>query len=195
MLEHIVYFSKDNNEELRRLAIEAINKLISNNKDELIGMDSQLDRKLVDGVLYAFQNQTMQNKIYLTCFGTMANALNIRLKPHLNSILSTILYRMKNKLEYIREQAADLITIMAPYIKQCSEDEDELLIKLILILYESLGEVYPEVLGSIINALYGCLDAIDRVTLYTMTNPSINQILPTLTPILKIDMKSSRSMY
>lgn len=185
MLEHIVYFSKDNNEELRRLAIEAINKLISNNKDELIGMDSQLDRKLVDGVLYAFQNQTMQNKIYLTCFGTMANALNIRLKPHLNSILSTILYRMKNKLEYIREQAADLITIMAPYIKQCSEDEDELLIKLILILYESLGEVYPEVLGSIINALYGCLDAIDRVTLYTMTNPSINQILPTLTPILK----------
>lgn len=185
MLEHIVYFSKDNNEELRRLAVEAINKLISNNKEELIGMDSQLDRKLVDGVLFAFQNQTMQNKIYLTCFGSLASALNIRLKPHLNSILSTILYRMKNKLEYIRQQAADLITIMAPYIKQCSEDDDELLTKLILILYESLGEVYPEVLGSIINALYACLDSIDKGTLYIMSNPSINQILPTLTPILK----------
>ncbi|RCK62887.1 U2 snRNP component prp10 [Candida viswanathii] len=185
MLDHIVYFTKDNNEELRRLAIDAINKLISSNEDELIGMDSQLDRKLVDGVLYAFQNQSMQNKIYLTCFGTLASALNVRLKPHLNSILSTILYRMKNKLEYVRQQASDLITIMAPYIKQCSEDDDELLTKLILILYESLGEVYPEVLGSIITALYACLDSIAKVTLYTMSNPSINQILPTLTPILK----------
>ena len=41
MLEHIVYFTKDDNEQLR-LAIEAINKLISNNSQELIGMDSQL---------------------------------------------------------------------------------------------------------------------------------------------------------
>ncbi|KAL6451841.1 prp10 U2 snRNP component prp10 [Candida maltosa Xu316] len=185
MLERIVYFSKDDNEQLRRLAIEAINKLISNNPQELIGMDSQLDRALVDGVLYAFQNQTTQFKIYLTCFGTLANALNVRLKPHINSILSTILYRMKNKLEDVRQQAADLITIIAPVIKQCSEDDDQLLMKLILILYESLGEVYPEVLGSIINALYACLDSVDKGTLATMDNPSINQILPTLTPILK----------
>ena len=42
MLEHIVYFTKDDNEQLRKLAIEAINKLISNNSQELIGMDSQL---------------------------------------------------------------------------------------------------------------------------------------------------------
>ena len=102
---------------------------------------------------------------------------------------------MKNKLAEIRQQASDLIAIIAPVIKQCSEHDDELLMKLILILYESLGEVYPEVLGSILNALYSCLDSIDKSTLYTMSNPSINQILPTLTPILKIDTKSSRSMY
>lgn len=185
MLEHIVYFTKDDNEQLRKLAIEAINKLISNNSQELIGMDSQLNRKLVDGVLFAFQKQTIHQKIYLTCFGTLADALNVRLKPHLNSILSTILYRMKNKLAEIRQQASDLIAIIAPVIKQCSEHDDELLMKLILILYESLGEVYPEVLGSILNALYSCLDSIDKSTLYTMSNPSINQILPTLTPILK----------
>ena len=148
-------------------------------------MDSQLDRKLVDGALFAFQKQTIHQKIYLTCFGTLADALNVRLKPHLNSILSTILYRMKNKLAEIRQQASDLIAIIAPVIKQCSEHDDELLMKLILILYESLGEVYPEVLGSILNALYSCLDSIDKSTLYTMSNPSINQILPTLTPILK----------
>lgn len=92
---------------------------------------------------------------------------------------------MKNKLAEIRQQASDLIAIIAPVIKQCSEHDDELLMKLILILYESLGEVYPEVLGSILNALYSCLDSIDKSTLYTMSNPSINQILPTLTPILK----------
>lgn len=40
-------------------------------------------------------------------------------------------------------------------------------------------------LGSIINALYACIDALDKSSLYVMSNPSINQILPTLTPILK----------
>ncbi|KAK6454970.1 armadillo-type protein [Scheffersomyces xylosifermentans] len=185
MLEHIVIFSKDDNEQLRRMSIAAINKMVSSNPDELIGLDSQLESKLVDGVLYAFQEQTVQQKIYLQGFGTVAKALNVRLKPHLNSIISTILYRLKNKTPEIRLQASDLITIIAPVIKQCSEGDEGVLLKLILILYESLGEVYPDVLGSIINALYACIDSVDKSTLYVMSNPSINQILPTLTPILK----------
>lgn len=53
--------------------------------------------------------------------------------------------------------------------------------KLNIILYESLGEVYPEVLGSIINAMYCITSVMDLDKL----QPPINQILPTLTPILR----------
>ncbi|KAG2732822.1 hypothetical protein G9P44_003812 [Scheffersomyces stipitis] len=185
VFEAIVIFTKDENEQLRRVAIAAINKMITSSPEELIALDSQLEVKLVDGVLFAFQEQTVQHKIYLQGFGAVATALNVRLKPHLNSIISTILYRLKNKSPEIRLQSSDLIAIIAPVIKQCSEGDENVLYKLILILYESLGEVYPDVLGSIINALYACIDALDKSSLYVMSNPSINQILPTLTPILK----------
>jgi len=185
VLENIVIFTKDANEQLRRLAVSAINKMISSSPDNLIGLDSQLELQLVDGVLYAFQEQTIQQNVYLQGLETIANALTTRLKPHMDSIISTILYRLKNKTPEIRQQSCDLITVLAPVIKQCYTDDDGVLKKLILILYESLGEVYPEVLGSIIYAMYACIDSVDKSTLYVMDNPSINQILPTLTPILK----------
>ena len=185
ILECIVIYTKDENESLRRMCVETINKMVSSNADYLIGLDSQLEIKLVDGILFAFQEQSVYHRVYLMVFDAVSKALNVRLKPHMNSIISTILYRLKNKTPEIRQQASDLITIIAPIIKKCSEGNDEVIMKLILILYESLGEIYPEVLGSILSALYACIDNVDKNSLYTMSNPSINQILPTLTPILK----------
>lgn len=185
VLELIVIYSKDENENLRRMSLEAINKMLLSGKDNLIGLDSQLETRLIDGILFAFQEQTIPSKVYLSAFGTIVSTLGIRVRPHINSIISTILYRLKNKSPEIRQQSSDLIVKIAPIIKVCSENDDDLLLKLILILYESLGEVYPEVLGSILGALYACIDSVDKMTLYTMQNPSINQLLPTLTPILK----------
>ncbi|CAK9441333.1 uncharacterized protein LODBEIA_P52020 [Lodderomyces beijingensis] len=186
ILRSVVYYTKDDNEPLRKLAVEAINLLIANSRDELIAMTSDEVRVLVDGVLFAYQEQTTQNKIYIQAFGSVAMALGTRLKPHLNSIISSVLYRMKNKSPEIRQSACDLVAIIAPVIRQNSDDEgDFLLNKLILILYESLGEVYPEVLGSIINALYSCINTMSEQSLLQMTNPSVNQLLPTLTPVLK----------
>ncbi|KAK6200184.1 armadillo-type protein [Scheffersomyces amazonensis] len=185
VLQHVVYYSKDDNEQLRRLAVQAIYKLTSSNPDELLALDSHLETNLVDGILYAFQEQTIHQRIYLQAFGAVAKALNIRLSPHMNSIISTILYRLKNESAEIRQQAADLITILASTINQCSEPDNGIIPKLILILYESLGEVYPDVLGSIINALFACIDTQNKSNLYAMQNPSVNQILPSLTPILK----------
>lgn len=185
MLDCLIIYTRDDNEFLRRMSVEAIGRIISNDPSSLIGLDSRLEISLVDGVLYAFQEQKVQHKSYLLCFNSLAVALGVKLKPHINSIISTILYRLKNKSSDVRLQAADLITIMAPCIKLCSSGDNEILAKLVYILYESLGEVFPEVLGSIINALYACIDNLDREYLYGMTNPSVNQILPTLTPILK----------
>lgn len=185
MLENIVFFAKDDNELLRLMSLETINKMITLYPDQLLGMDSQSEYRLVDSILYAFQEQGIQHRIYLQVFGTVSKALNIRISPHIPSIVSTILYRLKHKTPEVRQQASDLISLIVAVIKQCSGKDDELLIKLILVLYESLGEVYPEVLGSLLNAMHACMENADQESLYSMSSPSINQLLPTLTPILK----------
>ena len=53
--------------------------------------------------------------------------------------------------------------------------------KLGVMLYECLGEEYPEVLGSIL----GGLKAIVNVVGMTKMTPPIKDLLPRLTPILK----------
>jgi hypothetical protein len=49
------------------------------------------------------------------------------------------------------------------------------------VLYEYLGEEYPEVLGSIL----GALKAIVNVIGMTRMTPPIKELLPRLTPVLK----------
>lgn len=60
-------------------------------------------------------------------------------------------------------------------------EEEKLLCHLGVVLYEYLGEEYPEVLGSIV----GALNAIVTVVGMTKMTPPIKDLLPRLTPILK----------
>jgi splicing factor 3B subunit 1 len=71
--------------------------------------------------------------------------LGIRVKPYLTQIVSTILWRLNNKSAKVRQQAADLTSKLAVVIKQCGEDQ--LLSKLGVVLFEQLGEEYPDTLG------------------------------------------------
>lgn len=59
--------------------------------------------------------------------------------------------------------------------------EEKLMGHLGVVLYEYLGEEYPEVLGSIL----GALKAIVNVIGMTKMTPPIKDLLPRLTPILK----------
>lgn len=67
-----------------------------------------------------------------------------------------------------------------PWLLQAC-DEEKLLGHLGVVLYEYLGEEYPEVLGSIL----GALKAIVNVIGMTKMTPPIKDLLPRLTPILK----------
>ncbi|CAH6720413.1 U2 snRNP component Hsh155p [[Candida] jaroonii] len=185
MIEKLIVFTKDSNELLRKMAVETIWKIISTKPEELIGMEPKLEEKLVDGVLFAFQEQTQQNKVYLSGMSIVAKTLGIRLKPHINSILSTVLYRIKNKSPEVRQQAALLIAAIAPTVQKCTHGESDIIQRLILILYESLGEVYPDVLASLLTALNSCLESFSSEDLLGLQNPSINQLVPSLSPILK----------
>lgn len=69
----------------------------------------------------------------------------IRARPYLAQIVSTILWRFTNKSAKVRMQAADLAARLAVVIKNCGEEH--LLSKLGVVLFEHLGEEYPDTLG------------------------------------------------
>lgn len=183
--EQLTPFAKDPNEGLRKMACDAINKILILCPESIMEFDEEADTRLVDAVLFAFQEQKQPHPVYLLAFGTVCKVLGIRLQPHITLILSTMLYRIKSSGAEVRQQAADLIAAIADTIQLCSRGDNSMMKKLILFLYELLGEVYPEVLGSIIGAMYGCLNALDRDVFLSLENPSVNILLPTLTPILK----------
>ncbi|KAK4628819.1 U2 snRNP component prp10 [Fulvia fulva] len=177
IVERIVGNLKDESEAYRKMTVETIEKVIS-----ALGaadINERLEERLVDGILHSFQEQSVEDIVLLNGFGTVVTALGTRCKPYLPQIVSTILWRLNNKSATVRQQAADLITRIAIVMKQC--DEDALLGKLGSVLYEYLGEEYPEVLGSIL----GAMKSIVTVVGISSMQPPIKDLLPRLTPILR----------
>lgn len=177
ILDRIVNNLKDESEAYRKMTVETIEKLVASLGAADIG--ERLEERLVDGILHAFQEQSVEDVILLNGFGTVVNALGTRCKPYLPQIVSTILWRLNNKSATVRQQAADLVSRIAMVMKQCGEDQ--LMGKLGIVLYEYLGEEYPEVLGSIL----GALRSIVTVVGINQMQPSIKDLLPRLTPILR----------
>ncbi|XP_011620713.1 splicing factor 3B subunit 1 [Amborella trichopoda] len=174
----IVEDLKDESEPYRRMVMETIEKVVANLGASDI--NPRLEENLIDGILYAFQEQTSDDaNVMLNGFGAVVNALGQRVKPYLPQICGTIKWRLNNKSAKVRQQAADLISRIAVVMKQCQEEQ--LMGHLGVVLYEYLGEEYPEVLGSIL----GALKAIVNVIGMTKMTPPIKDLLPRLTPILK----------
>ncbi|KAK9834053.1 hypothetical protein WJX81_006031 [Elliptochloris bilobata] len=174
----IVEDLKDESEPYRRMVMETVDKVVQDLGTADI--DARLEELLIDGILYAFQEQVSDDaNVMLNGFGTVVNSLKMRAKPYLPQICGTIKWRLNNKSAKIRQQAADLIARIAVVMKAC--DEEKLLGHLGVVLYEYLGEEYPEVLGSILGALKSIVNVIGM----TKMTPPIKDLLPRLTPILK----------
>ncbi|EEH16208.2 hypothetical protein PABG_06295 [Paracoccidioides brasiliensis Pb03] len=177
IVDKIVNNLKDESEAYRKMTVETVEKVVASLGAADIG--ERLEERLIDGVLFAFQEQSVEDIVILNGFGTVVNALGTRCKPYLPQIVSTILWRLNNKSATVRQQAADLISRIAMVMKQCGEDA--LMGKLGIVLYEYLGEEYPEVLGSIL----GALRSIVTVVGINQMQPPIRDLLPRLTPILR----------
>ncbi|KAG5803475.1 hypothetical protein H9Q74_012104 [Fusarium xylarioides] len=177
IVERIVNNLKDESEPYRKMTVETVEKIVASLGAADIG--ERLEERLVDGILHAFQEQSVEDIIMLNGFGSVVNALGTRCKPYIPQIVSTILWRLNNKSATVRQQAADLISRIAMVMKQCGEDA--LMGKLGVVLYEYLGEEYPEVLGSIL----GALRSIVTVVGIAQMQPPIKELLPRLTPILR----------
>jgi len=189
IISRIVDDLKDDSEPYRRMVMETVKKVLQN-----LGagdIDERLEERLIDGILYAFQEQAVdasvtgtgnlgrESQIMLDGFGAVVVALGERCKPYLKQIAGTVKWRLNNKAASVRMQAADLVGRIAVVMKAC--DEDQLMGHLGVVLYEYLGEEYPEVLGSIL----GALRAIVNVIGMTNMTPPIRDLLPRLTPILR----------
>ena len=179
IVDRVVKNLKDESESYRKMTLETIEKVVASLGAADIG--ERLEEQLVDGLLFSFQEQSdgATDLVMLNGFGTVVNALGTRCKPYLPQIVSTILWRLNNKSATVRQQAADLISRIAMVMKQCGEDA--LMSKLSVVLYEYLGEEYPEVLGSILSALRSIVTVVGINSM----QPPIKDLLPRLTPILR----------
>ena len=179
MMSELIYHLKDSSEPARLMTVYAIEKIFKE-ADDIEAITGVVENQLIDGLLIAFQDQKTDTVLFVRCFGTVANRLGTRMSKYLPPIISTVLNRLKNKTPLLRQLASDLCQKMVPECRKCGETE--MLRKLSVMFYESLGEQYPEVLGSIL----GCLDSIVSNTANLEDlQPPITQILPTLTPILR----------
>ncbi|TIB12090.1 hypothetical protein E3P89_01776 [Wallemia ichthyophaga] len=173
----IVNSLKDESEPMRKMVMETITKVVEN-----LGaadIDERLEIQLIDGMIYSFQEQTLEDAVMLDGFGTIVSALGTRVQPYLLQIISTILWRLNNKGAKVRMQAADLTARLAVVIKMCNEEQ--YLHKLGVVLFEGLGEEYPDTLGSFIAAEA----AIANVVGMNEMQPPVRDLLPRMTPILR----------
>merc|ERR1719428_1984425 len=178
IISRIVEDLKDASEPYRKMVMETVDKVIANLG--VADIDSRLEEQIIDGIVYAFQEQTSDDTtVMLNGFGTVVNSLGTRVKPYLPQIAGIIRWRLNTPSARVCQQAADLIARIAVVMKQCGEEQ--MMGHLGLFLYEYLGEEYPEVLGSIL----GALKAIVNVIGMTKMTPPIKDLLPRLTPILK----------
>ena len=136
IINRLVDDLKDENEQYRKMVMESIEKIMGGLGSA--DVDSRLEEQLIDGILYAFQEQTTEDVVMLNGFGTIVNSLAKRVKPYLPQvchssqiissplihyfqICGTILWRLNNKSAKVRQQAADLISryvIVALCLKQ-----------------------------------------------------------------------------
>ena len=85
IVRRIVEDLKDESEPYSRMVVEAIEKVVA--KLGVSDIDAHLEEPLIDGSLYAFQEQTSDDDAHymkLNGFGTVVNALGQRVKPYLN---------------------------------------------------------------------------------------------------------------
>lgn len=200
IIDPICNFLKDENEFLRNMAVTACERILitqqrhaqiqTNNKlnevSLLLTLTERTEERLIDGLLVVVQKDTSlsqegsgRRSRTVKSFGAIINSLDYRIKPYIPQVVSVILYRLKNESMEVRRQSADLITAVIPAIKICNEFN--IMSKLSKILYESLGEVYPEVLGSLLQALKTIISTNGVGSM----DPSVDQMLPNLVPILK----------
>jgi splicing factor 3B subunit 1 len=101
-LEIIVPKLKDENETLRKMVLETLEKIV-----QTLGVsdvDQKLEAQLMDGLISVFHDQTAdESQVMLNAFGTVINCLGVRAKPYFSQIMAIVQWRLNNKSARIRQ--------------------------------------------------------------------------------------------
>jgi splicing factor 3B subunit 1 len=178
IVKRLISFLKDDQESFRRMALDCLHVTIEDLGTSEI--DERLEELLVDGLVFCYQEiQSDDFFNVLNGIGAIFLSLGQRMRPHLQRICELILWRLNNKSSKVRQEASELIGRLAPVLVVC--EEEGLLIQFGKVLYEYLGEEYPEVLASVLVGLKGVVNSVGMQKM----EPPIKDLLPRLTPILK----------
>ncbi|EFC47190.1 predicted protein [Naegleria gruberi] len=178
---------KDENEPFRHMTLETITKIIENLGTADIGERLELEI-LEECLIFCIvqdQSSPVNDKknyyLVINSVATIMKAFGIRCKKYLPKLTGTILHRLTNKSEKVRQQAADLLTDMISIVKLCNEETR--LTQFKMIIYEFLrDEEYPDVLGSVLASMNAIVEALGEGD---ESKPSIDEVLTRCTPILK----------
>ncbi len=175
---------KDESEALRRQALEALEALI--NKFGAAQIDERAEEQLIDALVTCIQQPGSEESSATTSswlirgWGVVADGLGGgRLRPYLPQLASLVLWRLGNRSARIRQQAAELIAVLAGAFALGGEEAT--LSKLAVVLYENLGEEYPDVLAGILVALKSIVGVVGLAKM----SPPVAELLPRLSPILR----------
>jgi splicing factor 3B subunit 1 len=85
------------------MVVETITKVVA-----MLGasdIDERLEVRLINGIIYSFQEQATGDQVMLDGFGAVVNALGIHVKPCLTQIVSTVLWWLNNKSTKVRSKS------------------------------------------------------------------------------------------
>ncbi|KAJ2082520.1 U2 snRNP component prp10 [Coemansia sp. RSA 988] len=178
VVERLVAHLKDESAAHRAMAVDAVARTVG--ELGVADIDARLEELLMDGVLYAFQELPADaERSELDALGAVLRALGSRAAPYLQQIASALLWRLNNPSPAVRQQAAALVAHVAPVAHVC--DGDDLLARIATVLFECLGEEFPDVLAALLTALRAIVDVIGLPAM----QPPVADLLPRLAPILK----------
>ncbi|KAJ2610061.1 U2 snRNP component prp10 [Coemansia sp. RSA 1365] len=180
VVERLVAHLKDESATHRAMAVDAVARTVT--ELGVADIDARLEELLMDGVLYAFQELPADAaRTELDALGSVLRALGSRAAPYLQQIASALLWRLNNPSSAVRQQAAALVAHVAPVAHVCGGDGDDLLARIATVLFECLGEEFPDVLAALLTALRAIVDVIGLPAM----QPPVADLLPRLAPILK----------
>ncbi|KAJ2801618.1 U2 snRNP component prp10 [Coemansia guatemalensis] len=180
VVERLVAHLKDESAAHRAMAVDAVARTVA--ELGVADIDARLEELLMDGVLYAFQELPADAaRSELDALGAVLRALGSRAAPYLQQIASALLWRLNNPSPAVRQQAAALVAHVAPVAHVSGGDGDDLLARIATVLFECLGEEFPDVLAALLTALRAIVDVIGLPAM----QPPVADLLPRLAPILK----------
>ncbi|KAI8870753.1 ARM repeat-containing protein [Ramicandelaber brevisporus] len=184
ILERFVQYLQNESEPMRCMAMDAVRRIVG--ELGVTDVDTRLETLIIDGSLIAFEQLQKASSgssraaaIITSGIGTIVNVLQLRMQPHLMRMCSSILYAFNSSDPPMRMHAADLFGKLVKIMHIC--EANELIDKVSLILCENFGEEYPDVLGSIIQAVSTVVDTVGTERMV----PPISETVTRLTPIIR----------